>query len=481
MKTTESTALSIRQPWAWLIIHGGKDIENRNWHAKFRGRFLVHAAKGMTRDEYESAAAFAQTIGVKVPPANELQRGGIIGSVELVDSVENHTSPWYMGDIGFVLKNPQPLPFVPIKGQLGFFDIPSDVIEQPINFQQRIQPWLLECFGPMIASDREERNHRFLEEALELVQSTGCTAIEAHRLVDYVYNRPVGEPAQEVGGCMVTLAALCLANNLDMHQAGETELARINQPDMVVKIRKKQATKPKHSPLPQAVNCQDCDDGEGGCIYPHTGLAPHTHVGQHMIGSTQFLDKSHYPANFSIDPDANGDANGVGTYTHCLNCGAPNNEVDVDLEQQIKYWQGSATGWAENYSRLQSETGRLVRELDIAINGEAGAAKQAMLCDIVAQAKQQELKAVPSAYGILPSELTPVIKSVLGMMCFKTSPYAHIYQAAGFDIPKKTEEEQAFILHRWLLLALLHGNDWPLIAQKEVEELRAKIKEASHD
>ncbi|MFE1574187.1 hypothetical protein ACFIQG_20610, partial [Comamonas odontotermitis] len=118
------------------------------------------------------------------------------------------------------------------------------------TFQQRVQPWLMECFGEMIAGDREERNHRFLEEALELVQATGCTQSEAHQLVNYVFGRPVGEPAQEVGGVMVTLAALCLANHLDMHQAGESELARIWT--KVEAIRAKQAAKPKHSPLPQA-------------------------------------------------------------------------------------------------------------------------------------------------------------------------------------------------------------------------------------
>jgi len=115
-------------------------------------------------------------------------------------------------------------------------------------FQARVRPWLLACFGEMIAGDREERNHRFLEEALELVQACGCTAHEAHQLVDYVYGRDVGEPAQEVGGVMVTLAALCLANDLDMHANGETELARIWT--KVEAIRAKQAAKPKHSPLP---------------------------------------------------------------------------------------------------------------------------------------------------------------------------------------------------------------------------------------
>jgi len=121
------------------------------------------------------------------------------------------------------------------------------------SFQTRVKPWLLECFGPEIANDKVERNHRFLEEALELVQSTGCTASEAHQLVDYVFNRPVGEPEQETGGVMVTLAALCLANEMDMHACGETELARISVPEIVLKIRAKQAAKPKHSPLPQHV------------------------------------------------------------------------------------------------------------------------------------------------------------------------------------------------------------------------------------
>lgn len=116
------------------------------------------------------------------------------------------------------------------------------------TFQDRVHPWLMDCFGPEIAGDKIERNHRFLEEALELVQALGCTQSEAHQLVNYVYNRPVGHPPQEVGGVMVTLAALCLAQAMDMHEAGEVELARIWT--RVEQIRAKQAAKPKHSPLP---------------------------------------------------------------------------------------------------------------------------------------------------------------------------------------------------------------------------------------
>src|SRR5437868_12535151 len=99
-----------------------------------------------------------------------------------------------------------------------------------MTFQKRVLNWLMECFSMEICRDRIERNHRFLEEALELVQACDMTRSEAHQLVDYVWDRPAGEPTQEVGGTMVTLAALCTANDFDMHQCGETELARIMQP-----------------------------------------------------------------------------------------------------------------------------------------------------------------------------------------------------------------------------------------------------------
>ncbi len=116
-------ALSIRQPWAWAIVHGGKDIENRSWHTKFRGRLLVHAAQGMTRAEYNAASWVIGPICGAMPKFEDLQRGGIIGSVELVDSLDTSDSPWYMGQKGFLLRDPKPLPFVSVKGRLGFFDV----------------------------------------------------------------------------------------------------------------------------------------------------------------------------------------------------------------------------------------------------------------------------------------------------------------------------------------------------------------------
>jgi len=104
------------------------------------------------------------------------------------------------------------------------------------------------CFGEAIAQDKAERNARFLEEALELVQACEFSREDCLKLVDYVYSRPVGERHQEVGGVMVTLAALCSAHRLDMNEAADKELCRVWQ--KMEQIRAKQAAKPKNSPLP---------------------------------------------------------------------------------------------------------------------------------------------------------------------------------------------------------------------------------------
>ena len=121
-------------------------------------------------------------------------------------------------------------------------------------FQSRVWNWVLNCFGVAIAICLEERNHRFLEEALELVQSLGCTKHEAQQLVDYVYGREIGDPPQEVGGVLNTLAALCNASKLDMADCGSTEMLRVEQPAITEKIRAKQKAKPKHSPLPSPLD-----------------------------------------------------------------------------------------------------------------------------------------------------------------------------------------------------------------------------------
>jgi len=117
------------------------------------------------------------------------------------------------------------------------------------NYQVRVEEWLEACLPESARRDRLERTFRFLEEALELAQANDCSRDDAHALIDYVYGRPVGEPAQEVGGVMVTLASLCSAVGIDMTEAGNRELDR--NWSRIEEIRRKQAAKPHGSPLPQ--------------------------------------------------------------------------------------------------------------------------------------------------------------------------------------------------------------------------------------
>lgn len=130
-------ALSIRQPWAWLILHGGKDIENRDWPTKFRGRFLLHAAKTMTREDYDSAGELYEKFrrmrdgeGLNgdalpaLPFFDNLERGGFVGSVELVGCATMSTSPWFFGAYGYVLREPRYFSkLVPYPGRLNFFEV----------------------------------------------------------------------------------------------------------------------------------------------------------------------------------------------------------------------------------------------------------------------------------------------------------------------------------------------------------------------
>lgn len=116
-------AISIRQPWAWAILHAGKPVENRSWSTNIRGPICIHAAKGMTLDEYYEASQFIATLGMNdIPFPGDMQRGGIIGVADLVDCVAEHPSPWFFGPYGFVLANPRAVPFISVKGALGFFD-----------------------------------------------------------------------------------------------------------------------------------------------------------------------------------------------------------------------------------------------------------------------------------------------------------------------------------------------------------------------
>lgn len=119
--------LSIRQPWAWLIAQGFKDVENRSWATTVRGQILIHAGKAFDKEGY--AWVKQEFPQIPLPTPAEFEFGGVVGCADLVDCVPPDSdiagridSPWYFGQYGFQLANASPLPFVAIAGRLGFFE-----------------------------------------------------------------------------------------------------------------------------------------------------------------------------------------------------------------------------------------------------------------------------------------------------------------------------------------------------------------------
>jgi hypothetical protein len=118
-------ALSIRQPWAWLIVHGYKDVENRTWRTNVRGRIGIHAGVKVEAADCEWVrAAFPH-----IPLPRRFDVGGIVGRATLVDCVSEHESDWFFGPFGFVVANAEPLPFMSCRGRLGFFR--PEIAERP--------------------------------------------------------------------------------------------------------------------------------------------------------------------------------------------------------------------------------------------------------------------------------------------------------------------------------------------------------------
>jgi hypothetical protein len=126
-------ALSVRQPYAWLIVNGHKDVENRTWHTAYRGPVLIHAGKTYPKRDFEDDYSMWSIHGY--PPYREELVGGIVGIATITGCVTSSTSRWWIGPVGFTLTDARPLPkLIPCKGELGFFDVPPDVLAQLAGF-----------------------------------------------------------------------------------------------------------------------------------------------------------------------------------------------------------------------------------------------------------------------------------------------------------------------------------------------------------
>ncbi len=119
-------ALSLKQPWAELIVSGRKTLEIRKWRTKFRGEFFIHASK------VPNAKAMERLCFKNLPT------GCIVGKAKIVDVKEYNSLKEFNKDsnkhfakgyewngklYGFVVEDAQRLKEKPLKGQLGFFEV----------------------------------------------------------------------------------------------------------------------------------------------------------------------------------------------------------------------------------------------------------------------------------------------------------------------------------------------------------------------
>ena len=128
-------ALSLRQPWAELILSGKKTIETRTWNTSYRGTFWIHASIASNPDHMKEFGFGSQ----------DFNRGAIVGSAELVSVIAYPSLAAFQADaskhcvridhwekplFGYVLSNVKRIEPIPCKGMLNFFPLPDSVVTE---------------------------------------------------------------------------------------------------------------------------------------------------------------------------------------------------------------------------------------------------------------------------------------------------------------------------------------------------------------
>lgn len=124
--------LSVRQPWAYLIAHGIKPIENRDWTTRYRGIVLIHAGKQFEDEAVDWILNKLDDLERRRFPMKKsaFECGGIVGIARLADVATDSENKWFVGEYGWVFDRAMPLPFIPMRGQLGLFDAPAEIAER---------------------------------------------------------------------------------------------------------------------------------------------------------------------------------------------------------------------------------------------------------------------------------------------------------------------------------------------------------------
>jgi hypothetical protein len=126
-------ALSIKNPWAYMIFHEGKNVENRTYSTKFRGKLLIHASK-KSMNIGDCLAIMPVRFSVldilNLNIYTEALNGLILGSVQLVDCVQSSKSEWAQkGCWHWIFENPVLLPEpIPALGKLGFWEFNENIL-----------------------------------------------------------------------------------------------------------------------------------------------------------------------------------------------------------------------------------------------------------------------------------------------------------------------------------------------------------------
>lgn len=116
-------ALSIKQPWASLIVSGAKVVENRSRKWKHRGPLAIHASKNFDVDGFEWIMHNMGIDEVRICEDSKKLKGGFVGSVNMVDCITEHKSDFFFGPYGYVFENPKKCELIQYKGQQGIFNI----------------------------------------------------------------------------------------------------------------------------------------------------------------------------------------------------------------------------------------------------------------------------------------------------------------------------------------------------------------------
>lgn len=127
--------LSLRQPYAELLVSGKKTIEMRKWNTNFRGNFLIHASKNVNKEKCESLCIDHMKLTI----------GAIVGRANLYDVKKYHNKTQYMADknrhfadadifdsslYGFLIKDAQRLRRpIQYSGKLGFFEVNDSILK----------------------------------------------------------------------------------------------------------------------------------------------------------------------------------------------------------------------------------------------------------------------------------------------------------------------------------------------------------------